>query len=119
MQILLVERDTYLRAGFAFCLEAEGYRVLQASKITSSTLRERHVDLIVIDAGAQDESGGPAWESLAESTSSPILALALSQEEESRLRRSRHHRVAYLVKPFSLRLFVHTINDLCVRLQVA
>ena len=119
MQILLVERDAYLRAGFAFCLEAEGYRVLQASKVTLTALRERNVDLIVIDAGALDESGRAAWESLAETTSSPILALALSQEEESRLRRSHHHRVAYLVKPFSLRLFVHTIQTMCVRLQVA
>ncbi len=119
MQILLVERDAYLRAGFAFCLEAEGYRVLQASKASPSALPERNVDLIVIDAGALDESGRPAWEGLAETTSTPILALALSQDEESRLRRSRYRGVAYLVKPFSLRLFVHMIRSLSVRLQVA
>ena len=119
MQILLVERDAYLRAGFAICLEAEGYRVLQASKVNPTTLRERNVDLIVIDAGALDESGRPAWETLAETGARPILALALSPEEEARLRRSRYHGVAYLVKPFSLRLFVHMIQTLGVRLQVA
>jgi DNA-binding response OmpR family regulator len=119
MTILLVERDAQLRAGYAYCLRAEGWRVVQAESVGLPHLRDKQYQVIVIDAQVLHHSGRPLWDVVAESASCPVLVLALSPEHERQLRRTQHSNVAYLVKPFSLRLLVHMIGQLSVQLEVA
>lgn len=119
MKVLLVEDDAQLRTGYALYLEREGWGVEQTAKPQPSLFWEQPFALAIVDAGVMCDDGRPLWRCLAERSKRPILALALSLNQEDELRQARLPNLSFLIKPFSLRSLAHMVRDLTVQREVA
>lgn len=57
MQILIVEDDSTIRSGLKYCLESEGYKILEASNGEQALELSSTVNLILLDVNLPDING--------------------------------------------------------------
>ena len=103
MRLLLLEDDAVLRLGLARQLEADGYRVDQASDGDDGLFqaREYPVDLAIVDLGLPKKSGLDVVKSLrADGRALPILILTARGSWQDKVTGLEAGADDYLVKPF-------------------
>jgi two-component system response regulator PhoP len=103
MRLLLIEDDAALRLGLARQLEAEGYRVDQASDGADGLFqaREYPVDLAIVDLGLPKVNGITLVQTLRkEGRTLPILVLTARGSWQDKVVGLEAGADDYLVKPF-------------------
>lgn len=103
MRLLLIEDDTALRLGLTRQLEADGYRVDQASDGEDGLFQaqEYPVDLVIVDLGLPKMSGLTVVQRLrADGRTIPILILTARGSWQDKVVGLEAGADDYLVKPF-------------------
>ncbi|NPC58694.1 response regulator transcription factor [Caenimonas soli] len=103
MRLLLIEDDAVLRLGLARQLEAEGYRVDQATDGEDGLFqaREYPVDLAIVDLGLPKMNGLAVVKALrADGRTLPILILTARGSWQDKVQGLEAGADDYLVKPF-------------------
>lgn len=119
MQLLLIETNARLRNGYTYFLRQCGWDVDALARAAPVDFLTQPYAAAVVDAAAVVSDGRPLWEALARASKRPVIALALTMDEETELRQSRLPNVEYLIKPFSLLSLLALIERACVGCEVA
>ncbi len=111
---LVVDDEVQIRRLLRVCLEADGYRVLEAATgqeaITEAA--QRKPDVVVLDLGLPDMDGVGVLKRLREWSRVPVLVLSVRDREEDKIAALDHGADDYVTKPFGA-------GELLARLRVA
>ena len=112
--VLVVDDEVQIRRLLRVCLEADGYRVLEAATgqeaITEAA--QRKPDVVVLDLGLPDMDGVAVLQRLREWSRVPVLVLSVRDREEDKIAALDHGADDYVTKPFGT-------GELLARLRVA
>lgn len=100
--ILVVEDDDNIREVIVSYLASEGYRTLEAEsgRMALDHIRDRHVDLVVLDLMLPDGDGEQVCETIRRSSPVPILMLTAKTSQRNRLLGLSLGADDYMTKPF-------------------
>ncbi len=111
---LVVDDEVQIRRLLRVCLEADGYRVLEAATgqdaITEAA--QRKPDVVILDLGLPDMDGVAVLRRLREWSRVPVLVLSVRDREEDKIAALDHGADDYVTKPFGT-------GELLARLRVA
>ena len=112
--VLIVEDDCKILRVFSTCLEAEGYRVVDASsgQRAIEEVRTQNPDVILLDLGLPDIDGLALVPTIREHTATPIIVVSAREQEADKVRALDAGANDYLTKPFS-------VPELLARVRVA
>jgi two-component system KDP operon response regulator KdpE len=101
--ILAVEDDKNIARMLELTLEAEGYRVVEAStgQHAIEEVRTRNPDLILLDLGLPDVEGLALLADVRALTRSPIIVVSADHLERDKVKALDGGAADYLTKPFS------------------
>ncbi len=112
--VLVVDDEIQIRRLLRVCLEANGYRVLEAATgqeaLTEAALRRP--DVVVLDLGLPDLDGVTVLKRLREWSHAPVVVLSVRDREEDKVAALDNGADDYVTKPFST-------GELLARLRVA
>jgi two-component system, OmpR family, KDP operon response regulator KdpE len=111
---LVVDDEVQIRRLLRVCLEADGYRVLEATTGQEAIIEaaQRPPDVIVLDLGLPDMDGVAVLKRLREWSRVPVLVLSVRDREEDKIAALDHGADDYVTKPFAT-------GELLARLRVA
>jgi two-component system KDP operon response regulator KdpE len=114
IRILIVEDEPQMQKFLRTCLDAEGYRVIEATRGQDALdlARTHNPDLILLDLGLPDMDGTAVTTSLREWCVQPIIIISARGQEEDKVRALDVGADDYLTKPFGT-------NELMARIRVA
>lgn len=100
--ILVVEDDDNIREVIVSYLASEGYRALEAEsgRLALDQIRDRHVDLVVLDLMLPDGDGEQVCETIRGRSPVPILMLTAKTSQRNRLLGLSLGADDYMTKPF-------------------
>jgi len=100
--ILVVEDDDNIREVIVSYLASEGYRTLEAEsgRLALDQIRDRHVDLVVLDLMLPDGDGEQVCETIRGRSPVPILMLTAKTSQRNRLLGLSLGADDYMTKPF-------------------
>ncbi|MEF3312008.1 response regulator transcription factor [Paenibacillus sp. GYB004] len=100
--ILVVEDDDNIREVILSYLASEGYRTLEAEsgRLALDQIRDRHVDLVVLDLMLPDGDGEQVCETIRGRSPVPILMLTAKTSHRNRLLGLSLGADDYMTKPF-------------------
>lgn len=100
--ILVVEDDDNIREVIVSYMASEGYRTLEAEsgRLALDQIRNRHVDLVVLDLMLPDGDGEQVCETIRGRSPVPILMLTAKTSQRNRLLGLSLGADDYLTKPF-------------------
>lgn len=112
--ILVIDDELEIRRFLRVTLEANGYRVAEASTgkdgiYQASTMRP---DIIVLDLGLPDMDGLTVLNRIREWSKVPVIILSVREEEKEKVKALEAGADDYITKPFG-------VNELIARLHVA
>jgi two-component system KDP operon response regulator KdpE len=112
--VLVVGLDSETGSMLRFCLQQEGYGVVEAANDTEAVEAAVHaqVTAVILDLDMQEADGFAFLQQLREHTRSHIIVLSRSQEERRKLRALDGGANDYVLKPFSM-------AELAARLRAA
>jgi two-component system KDP operon response regulator KdpE len=112
--IVVIDDEVQLRRLLRITLEANGYKVYEASNGQQGLeeVAARHPDVVVLDLGLPDMDGVEVVTRLREWSSVPVIILSVRDSENEKVTALRRGADDYLTKPFST-------AELLARLQVA
>lgn len=112
--VLVVEDEPQLRRFIRAALDAHGYHVIEASRVSEVTLMvtSHNPALILLDLGLPDGDGIDLCRALREWSRAPIIVLSARGREEDKVTALDAGADDYLTKPFG-------VNELLARLRVA
>ena len=115
-KILIVDDEPYILNILDFSLDAEGYRVLQASDGEEALrlAQEQTPDLIVMDVMMPRQDGFETCKRLKEDVRTADIPVVLLTARNSREDRSRGEAVkadGYITKPFSPQRLLDTVQE--------
>lgn len=115
-KILIVDDEPYILNILDFSLDAEGYRVLQASdgEEAMRMAQEQTPDLVVMDVMMPRLDGFETCKRLKEDVRTADIPVVLLTARNSREDRSRGEAVkadGYITKPFSPQRLLDTVQD--------
>jgi len=112
--VLIVEDDRKILRVFLTSLEAEGYRVADASsgQRAIEEVRTRNPDLILLDLGLPDIDGLALVPTIRAHTAAPIIVVSAREQDADKVRALDAGANDYLTKPFS-------VPELLARIRVA
>jgi len=112
--ILIVEDDRKILRVFLTSLEAEGYRVVDASsgQRAIEEVRTRNPDIILLDLGLPDIDGLDLVPTIRAHTATPIIVVSAREQEADKVKALDAGANDYLTKPFS-------VPELLARIRVA
>lgn len=116
-KILLVEDEESIRMGLKYCLQQEGFVVLEAAsgRETLEQLdKEKDVNLILLDINLPDISGFDLFASIKDK-SIPTIFLTANDLEVSIVRGLDMGADDYITKPFKTRELISRINSVLRR----
>ncbi len=111
---LVIDDELQIRRLLRVCLEANGYRVSEASTAQEglSEAAQRRPDVVLLDLGLPDMDGVTALKRLREWSQVPVLVLSVRDREEDKVAALDNGADDYVTKPFSS-------AELLARLRVA
>lgn len=111
--ILLIEDEPAIADNVLYALQTEGFRTLSAAlgRDGLELLRERSVQLVILDVGLPDGSGFEFCKQIRALSNVPVLFLTARGDEVDRVVGLEIGADDYVVKPFSPR-------ELCARVKV-
>ena len=111
---LVIDDELQIRRLLRVCLEANGYRVLEAATgqegITQAA--QWKPDVVLLDLGLPDLDGVTVLKRLREWSRVPVVVLSVRDREEDKIAALDHGADDYVTKPFST-------GELLARLRVA
>lgn len=118
-RILIVDDDTEIRSLLAEYLQSNGYVVLEAQDgvVMKQTLRDKHVDLVVLDLNMPGEDGLTLCRNLRAQSSLPVIMLTARSEPLDRIIGLEMGADDYLPKPFEPRELLARIRSVLRRSQ--
>src|ERR1041384_8637270 len=112
--VLVVDDELQIRRLVRVCLEANGYRVLEAATgeegITEAA--QRKPDVVLLDLGLPDMDGVTVLKRLREWSRVPVVVLSVRDREDDKIKALDHGADDYVTKPFGS-------GELLARLRVA
>jgi two-component system KDP operon response regulator KdpE len=112
--VLIVDDELQIRRLVRVCLEANGYRVLEAATgregITEAA--QRKPDVVLLDLGLPDMDGVTVLKRLREWSRVPVVVLSVRDREEDKITALDNGADDYVTKPFGS-------GELLARLRVA
>jgi two-component system, OmpR family, KDP operon response regulator KdpE len=111
---LIVDDELQIRRLLRVCLEADGYRVLEAGtgQEAISEAAQRRPDVVVLDLGLPDMEGVAVLKRLREWSRVPVVVLSVRDREEDKIAALDNGADDYVTKPFGT-------GELLARLRVA
>ena len=112
--VLVIDDELQIRRLLRVCLEANGYRVLEAANGQEgiSTAAQHRPDVVVLDLGLPDMDGVTVLKRLRDWSHVPVIILSVVDREEDKIRALDNGADDYLTKPFGS-------GELLARLRVA
>jgi two-component system KDP operon response regulator KdpE len=112
--VLVIDDELQIRRLLRVCLEANGYRVLEASTGSEGITQaaQYHPDIVLLDLGLPDLDGVTVLKRLREWSQVPVVVLSVRDREEDKVAALDHGADDYVTKPFST-------GELLARLRVA
>ena len=104
MRILVVDDEALLVKGICYNLRNEGYEVLTGSNGVDAvrTVRENHVDLVILDVMMPEMDGLEACRQIRTFSDVPIILLTAKADDMDKLMGFEHGADDYLTKPFNI-----------------
>jgi two-component system, OmpR family, KDP operon response regulator KdpE len=111
---LVIDDELQMRRLLRVCLEANGYRVLEAAtgKDGIAEAAQRPPDVVILDLGLPDMEGVSVLKRLREWSQVPVVVLSVRDREEDKIAALDNGADDYVTKPFSS-------GELLARLRVA
>ncbi len=111
---LVIDDELQIRRLLRVCLEANGYRVLEAStgKDGIAEAAQHPPDVVILDLGLPDMEGVAVLKRLREWSRVPVVVLSVRDREEDKIAALDNGADDYVTKPFSS-------GELLARLRVA
>ncbi len=115
-KILIVDDEPYILNILDFSLDAEGYRVLQASdgEEAMRMAQDQIPDLVIMDVMRPRQDGFETCKRLKEDLRTagiPVVLLTARNSREDRSRGEEVHADGYITKPFSPQRLLDTVQD--------
>jgi two-component system KDP operon response regulator KdpE len=112
--VLVIDDELQIRRLLRVCLDANGYRVLEASTGQEgiSEAAQHRPDVVVLDLGLPDMDGVTVLKRLREWSKVPVVVLSVRDREEDKVKALDNGADDYLTKPFGT-------AELLARLRVA
>jgi two-component system, OmpR family, KDP operon response regulator KdpE len=111
---LVIDDELQIRRLLRVCLEANGYRVLEAAtgKDGIAEAAQRPPDVVLLDLGLPDMEGVAVLKRLREWSRVPVVVLSVRDREEDKIAALDNGADDYVTKPFAT-------GELLARLRVA
>ena len=112
--VLVIDDELQIRRLLRVCLEANGYRTLEAANGQDgiSEAAQHRPDVVILDLGLPDMDGVAVLKRLREWSPVPVVMLSVCDREEDKIRALDAGADDYVTKPFGT-------GELLVRLRVA
>jgi two-component system KDP operon response regulator KdpE len=112
--VLIIDDELQIRRLLRVCLEANGYRVIEAANGQEGLAEaaQRPPDVVVLDLGLPDMDGVTVLKRLREWSRVPVLVLSVRDREEDKIAALDNGDDDYVAKPFGT-------GELLARLRVA
>jgi two-component system KDP operon response regulator KdpE len=112
--VLVIDDELQIRRLLRVCLEANGYRVLEAANGQEgiSEAAQHRPDVVLLDLGLPDMDGVTVLGRLREWSQVPVVVLSVRDREEDKIKALDHGADDYVTKPFGT-------GELLARLRVA
>jgi two-component system KDP operon response regulator KdpE len=111
---LIIDDEVQIRRLLRVCLEANGYRAIEAASGQEGIVQaaQGRPDVVILDLGLPDQDGLSVLRRLREWSRVPVLVLSVRDREEDKVAALDHGADDYVTKPFST-------AELLARLRVA
>jgi two-component system KDP operon response regulator KdpE len=112
--VLVIDDELQIRRLLRVCLEANGYRVLDAANGQEgiSVAAQHRPDVVLLDLGLPDVDGVAVLQRLREWSKVPVVVLSVRDREEDKIKALDHGADDYVTKPFGT-------GELLARLRLA
>jgi two-component system KDP operon response regulator KdpE len=112
--VLIIDDEVQIRRLLRICLEANGYRAIEAASGQEGIVQaaQGRPDVVILDLGLPDRDGLSVLQLLREWSRVPVLVLSVRDREEDKVAALDHGADDYVTKPFST-------MELLARLRVA
>src|SRR5262245_53338229 len=112
--VLIIDDELQIRRLLRVCLEANGYRVLEAGNGQEgiSEVAQHRPDIVLLDLGLPDMDGVAFLKRLREWSHVPVVVLSVRDREEDKIKALDNGADDYVTKPFGT-------GELIARLRVA
>ncbi len=112
--VLVIDDELQIRRLLRVCLEANGYRVLEAANGQEgiSAAAQHRPDVVLLDLGLPDMDGVTVLKRLREWSQVPVVVLSVRDREEDKIRALDNGADDYVTKPFGT-------GELLARLRLA
>ena len=115
MKILIIEDDSTIRSGLKYCLEYEGYEVIEASCGKESLEKLHNIALILLDVNLPDINGFELFKKIKNIKNIPIIFLTANDLEPSIVMGLDMGADDYVTKPFKTRELISRIKNILRR----
>lgn len=115
MKILIIEDDETIRSGLKYCLEYEGYEVLEASNGLDGIKKINDISLILLDVNLPDINGFELFKKIKNIKNVPIIFLTANDLEPSIVMGLDMGADDYVTKPFKTRELISRIKNVLRR----
>ena len=115
MKILIIEDDSTIRSGLKYCLEYEGYEVVEASCGKESLEKSNNIALILLDVNLPDINGFELFKKIKNIKNIPIIFLTANDLEPSIVMGLDMGADDYVTKPFKTRELISRIKNILRR----
>lgn len=115
MKILIIEDDSTIRSGLKYCLEYEGYEVVEASCGKESLEKLNNIALILLDVNLPDINGFELFKKIKNIKNIPIIFLTANDLEPSIVMGLDMGADDYVPKPFKTRELISRIKNILRR----
>ena len=115
MKILIIEDDSTIRSGLKYCLEYEGYEVVEASCGKESLEKLNNIALILLDVNLLDINGFELFKKIKNIKNIPIIFLTANDLEPSIVMGLDMGADDYVTKPFKTRELISRIKNILRR----
>ncbi len=115
MKILIIEDDSTIRSGLKYCLEYEGYEVVESFCGKDSLEKLNNVALILLDVNLPDINGFELFKKIKNIKNIPIIFLTANDLEPSIVMGLDMGADDYVTKPFKTRELISRIKNILRR----
>ncbi len=119
VHVVVVDDDPAVRDALRSCFEFEGYEVTEASNSSElySALAQRHVDLVTLDLGLQNEDGLAIARDLRTSSRIPLIMITGKGDLVDRIVGLELGADDYIAKPFHVREVLARVRSVLRRAE--
>lgn len=115
MRILIVEDDSTIRSGLKYCLEYEGFEILESKNGKESLNKLDDVSLILLDVNLPDINGFELFKEIKKIRNIPVIFLTANDLETSVVMGLDMGADDYVTKPFKTRELISRIKNILRR----